>query len=451
MGTNVDRTAEMPVACPECGHDLGPNAVLGGNNRCPYCGLVTPGADRTKPHPNGMHWEDIAPLAPKRISRREKCRKCGKPTKYGPNHPLLLRMNPDGVYHRIGVLCAACLKIEGPKALASLNAQGLGSDIIDPINQSAKAAGIHAETDRTTEPTMNNATGWTDDPNGEEIWAVQDADRTTPKPSPTPCSPPVSSETTPCPFQLSSTNPKHHGERCTKPSGHGGGHHFPSDDDPASLDADSRIVTQGPPPKLGQPCPHCDRPMTPTETGFRCEPCTDRLSATEAQCVGCDYNDAGRCTMADDDRCPITYPPITGPQSPRTEAELTRLRAGAELAARHMLEACDACGERKWNWRHANRRNRVGVLLTCACGATEHHYLSRDGLYALAVAHRLVVVRRDPHRAFYQLDRIEAVAVCENPDHDVVTFRAGGETQCFAVYDAEDLIAAIAVAWGMKP
>jgi hypothetical protein len=198
--------------------------------------------------------------------------------------------------------------------------------------------------------------------------------------------------------------------------------------------------------------------MHKTETGWRCDPCTARLtssnehhleSGTDPQCVGCDFDAGGNCTMADDTKCPITAPKVEGPSGPRTEAEATRIRAAGELAAKAMEHACGMCATRSWSLAQKDRHQRIGVVLTCGkCGETERHLLSRENLYSLRVSHRVAEVRRHPHRAFYLLDRIEAVAVCENPDHDVLTFRAGGETQCFAVDDAEPVIGAIVKAWG---
>ena len=55
----------------------------------------------------------------------------------------------------------------------------------------------------------------------------------------------------------------------------------------------------------------------------------------------------------------------------------------------------------------------------------------------MTVEHHLVCVERAPSRVFYRLEFLQAVAITENVDHDVLTFRAGGDTQCFPVEDAE--------------
>lgn len=74
--------------------------------------------------------------------------------------------------------------------------------------------------------------------------------------------------------------------------------------------------------------------------------------------------------------------------------------------------------------------------------------LTREGVYHAGVAGNLVGIVRKPSSAFYRLDRLEAVAVTENVDHDVLTFRAGGETQCFPVEDADPVVDAITKLWG---
>lgn len=382
------------------------------------------------------------PGPPKRRNPKAPCCKCGKPTRYGLGKGALDQT----------ALCAKCDRVtaalirgelveESPTydlPLSTKEQAIIDRNTDDKINQLPRvchpgafaAPSAAGAMDRSTEPTTNNATGWTDDPNAKPKvhgdhdcpncdlpmgkdkagkWCCWTCLADAEKLSPTPCSPPAS----PSPTQPSAPG-------CTK----------------------------------------CHAPMVKTSEGWRCEGCTKSLrqgvtgltvSPNVQECVGCDYNIDGLCTIpedSDDGQCPIMAPKVDGPHGPTTEAEATRIRAAGELAARAMEHECD-CGSRSWSWAQKDRHQRIGVVLTCQkCGETERHLLTRENLYSLAVAHRLLVVRRDPHRAFYQLDRIEAVAVCLNPDHDVLTFRAGGETQCFPVEDAEPVIGALTKAWG---
>lgn len=195
--------------------------------------------------------------------------------------------------------------------------------------------------------------------------------------------------------------------------------------------------------------------MTPTETGFRCEPCTAKIvhAADDAECIGCDFNKEGQCTTENDAECPITAPRPKGPRGPFTVAEQSRIRARAELAAEVMREPCPDCGSKGYTWEPADRRNRIGVDVVCAneeCDFGDMRLLTREGVYQVAVSGNLVAVVRQPSSAFYRLDAIVAFAVTENADHDVLTFRAGNETQVFAVEDADPVIDAITKLWG-KP
>ena len=326
------------------------------------------------PDPNAVA---VPAEPPKRKRLLEPCRKCGKPTKYGPSNPVLY-FTAGGVSNKIGALCSVCLKIEGPKALAAIDAAGLGPDI----------------TDRTTEPTSNNRTGSTDDPTA------------TPPASPMPCSEP------------SSTPPI---ER----------------------------------PAL--PCPNCGQRMITTETGYRCQGCTEKLRTKldPGECVGCDYNEGGECTQTHDPGCPILQKRPQGTRGPFTAAEEARGKAYGELAAEALRDGCGECdapaGSQTWEPR--DRRGRLGIELTCpACGSVSHHLVTGKGLYTIAVSDRLIVVLRRNKggdiRAHYNLDQIAGVSVCEAADHDSVTFRAGGESQHFSVEDAEPLIDATTKLWG---
>jgi hypothetical protein len=196
--------------------------------------------------------------------------------------------------------------------------------------------------------------------------------------------------------------------------------------------------------------------MTPTETGVRCEPCTDALcyAADGPECDGCDFKIAGRCITNNAAQCPITAPRPTGRSGPTTIAEVTRIRARFELAAVAMRAPCPDCGSTGRTWEARDRRTRIGVLLTCSgCGAVEHDLLTRDtktgGLYRVAVQQQMISVVRQPSSWFYRLDAIEAFAVTENEDHDVLTFRTCNEVQCFAVEDAEPVVVALTKVWGM--
>jgi hypothetical protein len=190
--------------------------------------------------------------------------------------------------------------------------------------------------------------------------------------------------------------------------------------------------------------------MRKTETGYRCEACTRELLGHIApgECSECDHSSERGCRLDLATPCPSTTTPPEPPRGPYSAAEETRGRARAELAAERTGHPC-RCGSKNWTWASGDRRKRIGVLLTChSCGETTQSLLTRESVYALTIEHRLVVVERDTQRALYRLEALEAVAITENVDHDVLTFRAGGETQCWPVDDAEPIERALVEIWG---
>jgi len=204
--------------------------------------------------------------------------------------------------------------------------------------------------------------------------------------------------------------------------------------------------------------------MSPTETGWRCDPCTEALSSPEpvairqAECTGCEYNDPKAeegCSVADAAKdCPImaSMPKDAPHRGPLTAAEETRGRACGELAAGLIAQGCPHCKDRAVHWEALLDTPRIAIHWWCGqCAHGAVIRLTREGCYRLEVTGDALHVTRDGHQAVYRISTLGAVARSIYPDHDVITFRAGGETQTFSVEDASEAIPAIVDRWSAKP
>jgi hypothetical protein len=190
--------------------------------------------------------------------------------------------------------------------------------------------------------------------------------------------------------------------------------------------------------------------MAQTETGWRCDPCTDALDASSVpgECIGCDYSEKG-CTRTDGVKCPLTAPKTEEPHGPMSAEEESKGRARAELAARAMAVPCVCQNKRaSWRWKAADRHDRVGVLICCSsCRRTYQHFLTRDDVWSVVVCCDSIKLSRLGMRAIYRIAAIDAVSVCHNTDYDLLSFRTGNETQCYKMADAEPIIKAVGIAW----